>query len=92
MSSPTAEDPRAEGRCGVTRSTGLIEWICINDPHDTEKQHSSQLSAFGYYPRSERHYFVRRYPMRGPGWPPDPWAGIPYPVRKPLDLPDEPPF
>lgn len=66
LNSAQDEDPRTERGpvCGITRITGHVEWICINEPHDTERQRSLQPSALGYYPRSERHYFVRRYPYR----------------------------
>jgi hypothetical protein len=59
-------DPRTEkpNICGVTRCTGKVEWVCINEPHDTEKQRSARLSTYGYHPVSERHHFVNRYPTR----------------------------
>lgn len=59
-------DPRAEapGICGITRNTGSIEWVCVRKVHDTAKQRSSRPSGLGYYPQSERHHFVRKYPMR----------------------------
>lgn len=59
-----AIDPRTElpGICGITRTVGPHEWICIAQAHDTEKQGSSRRSAYGYHPKSERHYMVRRWP------------------------------
>lgn len=59
-------DPRVKpGVCGITVKTGAVEWVCIARPHDTEHQRSRQPSALGYAAKSERHYFVNRYPGRG---------------------------
>lgn len=67
------EDPRAlmPGVCRVTRSTGIIEWICIAPVHDEAPRpghghRSSQHAGLGgaYPARSERHHFVNRWPNR----------------------------
>jgi hypothetical protein len=47
--------------CGVTRSTGRFEWVCVAAVHDTAKQRSGQLDSRGNPPRAERHYMVRRW-------------------------------
>lgn len=52
--------------CGVTRLVAGKEWICVAKVHDDPPrpghgQRSAQ-SQLGYYPRSERHYFRRRWP------------------------------
>jgi hypothetical protein len=52
----------AADRCGVTRLLNGHEWVCVAAVHDTPKQRSSLPDARGYWPRSERHYMVRRYP------------------------------
>lgn len=63
---PAAIDIRATlpGVCGISHSTGSVEWICIKPVHDGEKQRSQRPSSLGYYPKAERHYFVRKYPAR----------------------------
>lgn len=63
---PAPVDSRATlpGVCGLTHSTGSVEWVCIAKTHDSEKQRSARPSPLGYHPRSERHYFVRKYPAR----------------------------
>lgn len=49
-----------EPLCGITRSTGRIEWVCVRPVHDTgSKNRGQQIS--GYYPQSERHHFVPKY-------------------------------
>lgn len=50
--------------CGVTRNTGRIEWICVRPVHDTGANKNRGFQVSGYYPQSERHHFVRRYPGR----------------------------
>lgn len=53
-------------RCGVTRVVSRFEWICVRDVHDDPPtEHHGQRSTqpqHGYYPKSERHHFRRRYP------------------------------
>jgi hypothetical protein len=62
--SPASCAPQAP-LCGVTRRTGRIEWVCVRPVHDTgSKNRGRQVT--GYYPQSERHYFVRKYPGRVP--------------------------
>lgn len=52
--------------CGVTRIIEGREWICVRSVHDDPPRprhgQRSQQPQNGYYPRSERHYFRRRYP------------------------------
>lgn len=59
--------PAAVPLCGITRSTGRIEWVCVRPVHDTVA--SKNRSAWGdqYVPQSERHHFVRKYPARAGG-------------------------
>lgn len=62
----TETDPRIhENICRITQTINGREWVCIADPHDSAYQKSRQRDARGNWPRSERHYFVRRFPMRG---------------------------
>jgi hypothetical protein len=51
--------------CGITQTVNGREWICIAEPHDTAYQKSRRPDSRGYAAKSERHYFVPRYPMRG---------------------------
>ena len=70
MSAQRGEDARAqrEGVCGVTRLVGDTEFICIARTHDDPPRpghgQRSQRPHFGYYPKSERHYYVNKYPYR----------------------------
>ena len=52
--------------CGVVRVIQGKEWICVKEVHDDPpKEGHGQKSAqwyHGYPPKSERHYFRRRYP------------------------------
>lgn len=67
-------DPRTqkEGICGITTIGGTgIEWICIKKVHDTayvrrssDMTHRRGSLVFNNNPRSEQHYFVRRWPNR----------------------------
>lgn len=53
-------------RCGVQRVIEGKVWVCVRYVHDDPPQarhgQRSQQQQHGYYPRSERHYYVRRYP------------------------------
>jgi hypothetical protein len=53
-------------RCGVIRVINGREWICIKRVHDDPPRpgHGQRSSAWyrGYPPKSERHYFRRRWP------------------------------
>lgn len=63
---PDDPDPRTEGVvCGLTKTTATGEWVCVAAPHDTEKQRTRQPSRYGYAAKSERHYYVKRWPYRG---------------------------
>lgn len=70
-----AEEARAEQPdiCGLTRTgpTG-IEWICIAAVHDVayvrksgDRTHRKGDLIFSNNPKSEQHYWVRRWPNRG---------------------------
>lgn len=66
------EDPRTRrpGICGVTRTTGNVEWVCIAATHaKTYVRHGLDRRGQVIYdqnPSADRHYFVPRYPWRQP--------------------------
>lgn len=62
------EDPRAVDRpiCGVTRTHGNTEFICIKDPHQKVTQRrNAAYPEFRTDAASAAHYFVNRWPNRG---------------------------
>jgi hypothetical protein len=68
-------DPRVDpGICGVVARSTVegaplqIERICVLPPHDSQTKSGNRgRDREGHYPRSERHYFVTRYPNRENG-------------------------
>jgi hypothetical protein len=54
--------PAAVASCGVTIRSPHYEWVCVNPVHDDPHQRSRQPDRRGYPPRSERHWFVRKWP------------------------------
>lgn len=71
MADPTdtveREDERAQrpGICGVTRTTGGIEWICIREVHaEVYRRRTRVGEVFESNPGVDRHYYVNRYPWR----------------------------
>lgn len=57
MSAPEPVGPP----CGITRHSPSYEWICVASVHD-DGNRSHRRDQRGYIPKSERHWFVRRYP------------------------------
>lgn len=56
---PAIGDPL---RCGARVWIHGHEWICIRHVHMDENDRHRSIQPHPYYPQSERHYYVRRYP------------------------------
>lgn len=53
--------------CGVEQTINGRVWVCVKPVHDDPPQpghgqRSEQPTAYGYAPKSRRHYFVRKWP------------------------------
>jgi len=62
------EDERAlrEGICGVTKTTGDTEWICIKPTHASVYRRRRGGFALESNAGVDQHYFVVRFPWRTP--------------------------
>lgn len=50
------------GLCGIISHSIKYEWVCVKAPHEPATSRSRKMEGAGYPPKSERHYFQRRFP------------------------------
>lgn len=54
------QDLQRPNVCGAQQTINGKTWVCVRDVHD-DGHHTDQWYR-GYPPRSQRHYYRRRYP------------------------------